>query len=313
MQEVIIAKNESGQRLDKYLHKFMPYATTSFFYKMLRKKNIVLNGKKAEGNEKLIEGDHISFFLADDTISKFRTESHMDTSLYVKAFHSIRGIDVLYEDEDVVFLNKPVNILTQQAEGQSISLNEWLLGYLLENNKITSEELRTFKPSICNRLDRNTTGIVLCGKSLLGLQVLSKALVERSVHKYYRCMVEGTVTESMALDGYLCKDEKTNTVAISKQALPGYEPIRTNFVPIEHRNGYTELEVELITGKTHQIRAHLASIAHPIVGDYKYSGKQDKQYHHQLLHAYRVVFPDNFELSHLSGREFICPKPFDWL
>lgn len=323
MQIHEIKTQEAGQRLDKFLHKYMPEATTSFFYKMLRKKNITLNGKKAEGKEMLKEGDQISFFFSDETFTKFRGASAQDfhTSEYEKTYRTIKGIQIIYEDEDVLIINKPAGVLSQKAKPADVSLNEWLIGYLLKNGGISSEELKTFKPSICNRLDRNTSGLVLCGKSLKGSQQLTKLIRERDVKKFYHTIVVGNMNKGALIDGYLYKDEKTNKVTIYPTGAANIpkeaDLIKTAYKPLESIGKFTLLEVELITGKTHQIRAHLASIGHPIVGDTKYGdykvnkeleGKMGLKW--QLLHAHRLEFPKLQEgLIALDGKAIIAETP----
>ncbi len=342
MQSVIIGPNQAGQRFDKFLHKYLPQAGTSFLYKMLRKKNITLNGKKAEGKEMLKEGDEVKLFFAEDTFAKFtgvelatgsdKEQGFLDsqpTAEYEAAFQKLKNIQVIYEDEHVLILDKPSGILSQKASPTDISLNEWMIGYLLHTQAITVGELHTFKPSVCNRLDRNTSGLVLCGKSLAGSQALSKLIHDRSVGKFYRTIVAGCVPKSRQIEGYLIKNEKTNTVQVldappnmsakSKQHNEDkVEQIRTSYVPLKQfDNHYTYLEVELITGKTHQIRAHLAATGHPLLGDHKYgnmkineSWKQRYRLSNQLLHAYRLEFPVlTGVLSSLSGQTVVAPLP----
>ncbi len=344
MQSVIIGANQAGQRLDKFLHKYLPRAGTSFLYKMLRKKNITLNGKKAEGKEMLSLGDEVKFFFSDETFAKFsglaendissnandnavtkHTVNHSSSKECLRAYETLKGITVLYEDTNILILNKPVGILTQKATPQDCSLNEWLIGYLLEKGSITEEMLRSFHPSVCNRLDRNTSGIVLCGKSLAGSQALSRIIKERTIRKFYRTICVGEINQDEILNGYLHKDKKSNKVTVCK-TLPSantgedYSPIQTAYHPITWKNGFTLLEVELITGKTHQIRSHLASMKHPIIGDGKYGKKQANDafrqkdsLKNQLLHAQRIVFPkEDGVLEALSGQEIIapCPKQF---
>lgn len=302
MQEIIIGPNQAGQRLDKLLHKCLPEAGSSFLYKMLRKKNIVLNGKKAEGRELLQQGDVVQMFFAEETYLKFAGTAG---NLYLQAYRTLKEISVIYEDEDLVVLNKPAGILTQKAKDTDLSLNEWLVGYLLESGGIAAKELHTFKPAVCNRLDRNTSGLVLCGKSLSGLQYLSEILRTREIAKFYRTICVGELREDARLTGYLCKDTRSNKVEIlSGGDAPDADLIQTAYHPIAVHDGYTLLEVELITGKTHQIRAHLASIGHPIIGDYKYGDpsvngkiKDLCGLKHQLLHAYRMVLPDKREMT----------------
>ena len=175
MQLLTIGKNQAGQRLDKFLKKALPNAGTGFLYKMLRKKNITLNGKKAEGKEILAQGDEVRCFFSEETFATLSgAETVEDTSDYRKAYRTLKDICVLYEDEDILLLNKPAGVLTQKAKPEDLSLNEWLIGHLLATDAIKETDLATFHPSVCNRLDRNTSGIVLCGKTLAGSQALSR-------------------------------------------------------------------------------------------------------------------------------------------
>lgn len=323
MQSTTIGSNQAGQRLDKFLHKYLPEAGTGFLYKMLRKKNITLNGKKAEGSEMLSEGDTVSFFFSQETFEKFSGKvsgASTQTAEYEKAFHTLKGIAVLYEDENLVFLNKPAGILTQKAKPTDLSLNEWLIGYLLHQNPAFEKELASFHPSVCNRLDRNTSGIVLCGKTLPGLQFLSKCVRERSVRKFYHTICLGELREGAHISGYLSKDNSKNKVSVSEKRSQMQEQdfIETGYEPLMVRKGYTYLEVELMTGKTHQIRAHLASIGHPLIGDYKYGNEKTNQPFNrkyglksQLLHACRIVFPEITVGPGLavSQKIFTAPEP----
>lgn len=363
MQSITIGKNQAGQRLDKFLHKALPNAGTGFLYKMLRKKNITLNGKKAEGTEILNLEDKVCFFFADETYEKFSGKkvspepAHATASAYTEkntpsqklsqkssgrieeyktAYRKLKGISVLYEDEHVLALNKPAGILTQKASPTDLSLNEWLIGYLLKDTPALEDELDTFRPSVCNRLDRNTSGIVLCGKSLAGLQYLSRCIKERTIGKFYHTICVGRLEQAERIEGYLTKNHTTNQVTVvntcstadtfkapkgDKKATGGnteFSPIQTAYCPLRVTEGYTLLEVELITGKTHQIRAHLASIGHPLIGDFKYGMEKvnrslKKQYglEYQLLHAHHVVFPnDTGEVgAALSGKTIMAPYP----
>ena len=309
MQEIKVTKNEAGQRLDKLLAKYLNEAPKSFFYKMMRKKNIVLNGKKATGNEKLEEGDIVKLFLADETIRKFSS---------VKIQRTKTNLSVIYEDQDVVLINKPVGMLSQKAKESDVSLVEHLISYLLDAGELSEETLKSFRPSICNRLDRNTSGIVVAGKSLPGLQKMGELFKERTLHKYYRCLVQGVIREDQYLKGWLKKDEKTNKVQIlDRPSDPSDQPIETKYHPLWTKEGVTLLEVRLITGKTHQIRAHLASEGHPLIGDYKYGDRKLNDFYQkkyglksQLLHAYRLEFPVMEGVcSQLSEKGFIADVP----
>lgn len=321
MQLVIVMENDAGQRFDKFLHKCLPKAPSGFLYKMLRKKNITLNNKKAEGREILTLFDEVRFFLSDDTYEKFSGVSDRTFTDYEKAYRQLKGVQIIYEDRDILILNKPADMLSQKAEISDLSLNEWLIGYMLSKNNYTEEQLTRFKPSVCNRLDRNTTGLVLAGKTLSGLQFLSGLLKLRGVRKYYRLFVKGQITKESLIEGYLVKNQTSNKVSILQES-PNEEGekasyIQTAYRPVRIMEDKTLLEVELITGKTHQIRAHLSSIGHPLIGDYKYGDRKlNEQYkktfgtESQLLHAYRLVFPMlSGDYIHLSGKEFIAPLP----
>ena len=315
MKQITVSKNEAGQRLDKLLGKYLKEAPKSFIYKMLRKKNITLNDKKATGNEMTASGDIVKIFLSDETYEKFAGKPQEKPPVPKKSVSS--SICVLYEDEDVLFLNKPAGILSQKAQPQDVSINEMFLAYLLEKGEITEEELMHFKPSICNRLDRNTSGIVACGKSLPGLQALSAMLRERTMKKYYLTIVSGRVSHDSYIQGYLTKDERTNKVSISETAAADSQPIETGYHILAYGQDLTLLEVHLITGRTHQIRAHLSSIGHPIIGDEKYGNsrvnkafRQKYKLQAQLLHSYRMKFPVmEGTLKKLSGKQILATVP----
>lgn len=316
MREFQINHNEAGQRFDKYLKKLLANAPGSFVYKMLRKKNITLNGKKADGTEKLVAGDNVKLFLADDTFEKFAKGASANAEYQSLKTLSGTELEVVYEDEDILVINKPAEMLSQKAVPTDVSANEYILHYLIEKGELTEEMMRTFKPSICNRLDRNTSGLLIAGKTLKGLQEMASSLKERTVQKYYRCIVKGEVRKDAYIKGWLIKDEKTNKVTIFKDKPDGKlaeaaQAIETEYRIVKASGGYTELEVHLITGRSHQIRAHLASIGHPIVGDTKYGDKgvnarfaKDVHVKSQLLHAYRMVFEDGKEIVADCGSEF---------
>lgn len=327
MQSFQIGNNEMGQRFDKYLKKLLAKAPGSFIYKMLRKKNITLNGKKADGSEKLKQGDEVKLFLSEETFAKFAGAPVQASQKYPYA-----RLDIIYEDEDILVINKPAGMLSQKADSGDLSANEYIIGYLLKQNQITESQLRTFRPSVCNRLDRNTSGLLIAGKSLKGLQEMAEQLKNRSVKKYYFCLVKGEVTEPKRIKAWLRKDEEHNRVTVASQEMPekpqscldypGTEGItipameagkyiETEYVPIEHfkvgqQGDFTLLKVRLVTGRSHQIRAHFAAIGYPVVGDAKYGDKQVNAWfsrelgvHAQLLHASRIEFPD--------GRAFRAP------
>lgn len=322
MREITVGANEAGQRLDKFLGKYLNLAGKGFLYKMMRKKNIVLNGRRCEGPELLKTGDTVKLFLADETIEKF-------SEVQVQKVKKTR-LDILYEDRDILLVNKPSGMLSQKAKEGDESLVEYLIDYLLGSGALKRDDLRAFKPSVCNRLDRNTSGIVAAGKSLAGLQMLSRVFRDRTIHKYYQCIVFGEMREARTVDGWLLKDPAANTVQILSEEKKDALPIRTRYEPLSTNGAFTLLKVTLFTGRSHQIRAHLASLGHPIVGDPKYgpaSGRSGRRssgrgaeksaeilskygIRSQLLHSYRLEFPELPEpFAYLSKRAFEAPLP----
>ncbi len=354
MREVIISEREEGQRLDRYLEKYMPDAPKSFFYKMMRKKNIVLNGKKVSGSERIQTGDQIKLFLADETIEGFRLgkkaqevdlgaqhlsqakrptngAQHLSQAkrptngarqmpqakrlekgarqgkIELQQGHYDRNLpplQIVYEDAQFLVVNKPVGVLSQKADRNDRSIVEQITDYLADN---AADD--TFRPGICNRLDRNTSGLIVAGKTVRALQDMNKRFKERTICKYYLCVVHGSVSKKQYLKGYLEKDSRTNKVTVRQQPGPNSVPIATEYLPLQQGmyqgESFTLLQVHLITGKSHQIRAHLASIGHPLVGDVKYSTKRasafDREQLHQrvqLLHAWQLIF-----MAH--GKEYV--------
>lgn len=294
MQEIIINSNEAGQRFDKFLLKYFKEAPAGFIYKMLRKKNIVLNDKKSDGKDKLNLGDIVKIYMADGTISRLRGENKSGEYDIPYSEH----VKIVYEDTDVIIVNKEVGVLSQKAEKNGISINEYIIAYLIASGQISYEQLRTFTPGICNRLDRNTSGLIIAGKSLIGLQTMSEMLKMRTMDKYYLTLVTGKIKEKEKIKGYLTKNTKTNKVSVKPYSDKDTQYIETEYEPIGFGDDITLLKVKLITGKTHQIRAHLSSVNHPIIGDYKYGNKKindiyRKKYgiSYQLLHSWKMCFP----------------------
>ena len=306
MKLITVHKQEEGQRLVKLLGAYLKEAPNSFFYKMLRKKNITLNGKKADGTEKLKCGDEIRLFLSDETYEKFAGK------VQPKEKFPMAKLNIVYEDSNVILINKPAGMLSQKSVPSDVSLNEYLLGYLEKSGQWKQEESKAFRPSVCNRLDRNTSGMVICGKSMAGLQQMAALLKDRSLHKYYLCLVKGVMTESQHLEGYLLKDENSNQVKIFQKETEGAAHIITEYEPLYTEGETTLLKVTLVTGKSHQIRAHLSSIGHPIIGDPKYGERKVNAFFrethgikNQMLHAWKLTFPELAEpLDNLSGKSF---------
>lgn len=321
MREITIRKQNAEQRLDKFLRRYLPEAENGFLYKMLRKKNIKLNGQKASGRELLREGDVIQLFFAEETLKKFMGEK--EDALQAKPLPEKW---ILYQDSRMLAVNKPAGLLSQPSASGEDSLVEELRAYLLTDGGMTQEDFRNYRPGVVNRLDRNTSGLVLAAKTLDAAQALSRLIRERNVEKYYLAAVCGSMREERTVRAWLKKDEASNQVEVSGRDFPGAAEIVTGYEPLEHYRfrgqDYTLLKVRLVTGKTHQIRAHLAYIGHPVVGDVKYGRysvnaelKKQTGFRRQALHAWKIVFPELPELpalSGISGRTLTAGLPDDF-
>ncbi len=314
MEKIVIERKDAGQRLDKYLKKYFNQAGSGFIYKMLRKKNILINDKKSDGSCLLKEGDCLTFYLAKETLEKFHRQE-TDLTLLPETI----TIDVIYEDEDYLILSKPAGILSQKAKKEDISMVEYVTDYLLRSRQMSTHDLAAFHPAVCNRLDRNTSGLLLAGKTMRGLQDFSSLLQTRAMHKYYLALVKGVMKKSQIQKGWIKKDTKRNQVCVYSAPVPGASYMETHFLPLTDNGEETLLQVELVTGKTHQIRSHLASLGYPIAGDRKYG---DPSYNRkiqnrsglnrQFLHAWKIVFPDIETIPNpLKGRTFTAPLPED--
>ena len=341
MKEIIISKNEEGYKLRKLCMNYLNAAPASFIHKMLRKKNIVLNDKKADGHEVLKLGDSVKFYMRDETIKEFQKNNldnlfstdiiKVDTDKKIsnkdknnidkksKDEKNINKLSIIYEDEDFIFCNKPVNLLSQKAKVDDISINEMIIKYLMDSGCVSEDSLQVFRPSVCNRLDRNTSGIILAAKTPEGARYLSEQIKNRTVKKYYLAIVYGKTNIDGYYKAYLSKDSKTNKVTITKSEVSGSQKIETSVKKLSYNKdlNVTLLSVELITGKSHQIRAHLASLGFPIIGDIKYGSKKINdifrtkyKVNNQALSAYKVIFPEGKggNIKTISGKEFIA-KP----
>ena len=309
MKEIRITKNEENQRLDKFLLKYMNKASKGFLYKMLRKKRIKYNGGRAEGSELLKAGDTLQLYLAEETISSFMEEKTVAEAK--------RHFAIVYEDDDILVVSKPAGLLTHpEKSSDKDTLIDQILYYLYQKGQYLPEADSSFTPALCNRLDRNTSGIVIAGKTLKGVQAVNETIRSHKLDKYYLTLVAGEIREAGEITAYLTKDEEKKQVRISKREGSGKKTM-TKYRPLACAKGYTLLEIHLITGKTHQIRAHMQSIGHPVVGDRKYGSEHSNQkfreeyaLSNQFLHAIRVEWKEkDGPLGYLYGKEMMAPLP----
>ena len=315
MKEVIIKENDAGQRLDKFLHKFMPNLPDSMLHKGLRKDCVRINGKHTkDASVRLAAGDVLRLYFRDE---------FFDKEVSADGFKALKPkLDIVYEDENILLVNKPQGLCVHEDEsGSGATLIEYIKAYLWQKGEYEPEKEQSFVPALCNRIDRNTCGIVIAAKNAAALRVMNEKIKQREIEKYYICAVFGTMPEkSGELRAFLRRDEIKKQVYIYDHPVPDGKTIITGYRVLAEHNNRSLLEIHLKTGRTHQIRAHLAYIGRPIIGDGKYGrGDRNKKagVFRQALCSYKTVFSfktDAGPLEYLKGREFsVGGLPFEEL
>ena len=319
MREILISQNEKEQKLLKLLQKYFKGQADSFLYKMLRKKNILLNGKKADGKEILQLGDIVQLYFSEESLGKLLQEREStEKELWTQKWQSA----ILYEDNHCILFNKPVGLLSENDGSSSFSVNSLLLSYMRTKGELSKEQEKSFRPGIANRLDRNTSGIIIFGKSLGGLQAFAKLLQSHDLEKKYYALVYGDFQKTGLQEHLLEKDRGRNKALESergKRVKSAFEKLAC----VESSEGpLSLLSVQIFTGKTHQIRTQLSLLSHPIVGDDKYGDTRKNAklrrtfpLSYQLLHAYTLRFPklpESSVLFSLSEKCFFAPLPKEY-
>ena len=314
MRILTIKKNDAGQRLDKFLSKAVKGLPTSMMYKLIRTKKIKVNRKRAEQNYMLCEGDEIQLFIRDE----FFEAPEGDVGAL---FRIVPKLSILYEDDNIMLLNKRPGVLVHEDdEAKDNTLIMHIKAYLCQKGEYDPDKEQSFAPALCNRIDRNTGGIVIAAKNAEALRVMNEKIKNDEITKTYLCLVHGIPKKKRAeLHGYLRKNSKDNMVEVRDESFVGAKEIITVYRTLkETADKNALLEVDLITGRTHQIRAHLSHIGHPLIGDGKYGiNRNDRQkgYKYQALYAYKLYFKgtDNETvLSYLEGKTFELDKEDIW-
>lgn len=313
MRELHIGKNDGGQRLDKFLSKAVKGLPISLLYKYIRTKKIKVNGARAKQDQQLVTGDVVTLYIRDEFFDVPDKDNQALSNIRPK-------LSIIYEDENIMLLNKRPGVLVHEdTAGGENTLILHVKAYLYGKGEYDPASEQSFAPALCNRIDRNTGGIVIAAKNAEALRVMNEKIKQNEISKFYYCAARGIFKKRAdELHGYLRKDAAKNQVTVSDKPIPGGKNIITRYRVLAQKNGNSLLEVELVTGRTHQIRAHLAHIGHPLLGDGKYGTNREERgrgYKHQALYAVRLRFDFTGEdgvLAYLRGKEFSLPEDEVW-
>ena len=308
MKEFTITQNDAGQRLDRFLAKAVPLLPASLAQKYIRIKRIKLNGGRAERDSRLQAGDVLQLYINDEFFDKPREDNAFLTVAAPK-------LNIVYEDDHILLVDKRPGLAVHPHDGAEYgrTLIDHIQAYLYQKREWRPREENSFTPALCNRIDRNTGGIVIAAKTAEALRVMNQKIKDREMDKRYLAIVEGTPKpREGSLKGYLFKDEKKNRVFVTDKMQPGAKTCQTNYKVLTSQNGLSLVECELITGRTHQIRAQFAHAGHPLLGDGKY-GKLNKNFdrNYQALYSYKLTFTfttDAGGLDYLNGKSFQVEK-----
>ncbi len=306
MKEIIASSNDAGQRVDKFLQKMLPALPGTLMYRYIRIKRIKLNGKRCTGSDCLAVGDRLELYINDE----FFTEKKSFVEDFLSAGNHL---DILYEDQNIILIDKRPGLVVHEDEsGGADTLVNRLKRYLFEKGEYDPQKEQSFTPALCNRIDRNTGGIVVAAKNAATLRVVNELIKQRLVEKYYLCVVHGRpVPDSATLRCYIKKDAERNIVTVYDKPVSGGLNAITKYRVLEERGRFSLLEIELMTGRTHQIRAQMAHIGHPLLGDAKYGVNQENKgtgYKHQALYAFKLIFKKSELAGHL---QYLCGKEFE--